>query len=211
MGNFVHEVLEYFYVLPPEDRVVGALKNLASFTWEKSKWLERITPWVHGSENVRMFRWKSWWCLENIFKVEEPPSVDATHIEYELNGDLAGVTLKGFIDRFTVGDSVVISDYKTGKTPPARWVDDKFLQLRIYGSLALALGLPRPQSLELLYLKDGTKYSVPFTDDDVSDTISYVTNTKNAIDEACRTHEFETRQSRLCDWCAYKTQCPAWR
>lgn len=211
MGNFVHEVLEYFYAMPPEERVIGALKNLASYTWQHSNWLERVDPFVSGDENILMFRWKSWWCLENIFKVEQPEDVDATHIEYELNGELAGVTLKGFIDRFTVGDSVVISDYKTGKTPHVRWVDDKFLQLRIYGSLAIALGLPAPDSLQLLYLKDGTKFEVPFTDSDVSDTITYVTNTKNAIDEACQTHEFETRRTRLCDWCAYKTICPAWR
>lgn len=212
MGNFVHEVLEYFYVLPHDDRNVANLKHLASHVWTESEWLERVIPWI-GSEadTIRMFRWNSWWCLENIFNVENPHSVDATHIELELNGQLNGVTLKGFIDRLTLGEKAVISDYKTGKTPAKRWVDDKFLQLRIYGTLANELGVCLPDSLELLYLKDGTKYEVPFRQKDMEDTIEYVTETKRRIDVACETHEFETRTSRLCDWCAYKNRCPAWR
>jgi len=212
MGNFVHETLEYFYVLPSDDRNLANLKSLAASTWENSEWLERVTPWIGTDPDViRMFRWNSWWCLENIFNVENPKQVDATHIEYELNGQINGVTLKGFIDRLTIGDTNVISDYKTGKTPAKRWVDDKFLQLRIYGTLIGELGVCEPDQLELLYLKDGTKYKVPFTDQDRSDTIEYVTITKRLIDEACETHQFETRTSRLCDWCAYKTICPAWR
>jgi len=211
MGNFVHETLEYFYVLPHEDRNIANLKRLATSTWEQSEWLERIEPWVRGPDAIRMFRWNSWWCLENIFKVENPESVDATHIEYELNGELAGVTLKGFIDRFTVGDSVVISDYKTGKTPRKQWVNDKFLQLKIYGSLSKELGIAEPDYLELLYLKDGTLFRHEFTDEDYEETVVYVTNTKAEIDKACETHEFETRKSILCNWCSYKTMCPAWR
>lgn len=211
MGNFVHETLEYFYALSPEERDLPILKALATSTWEKSNWLERIEPWVHGADAIRMFRWNSWWCLENIFKVEEPTSVDATHIEYQLDGQLAGVTLKGFIDRFTIGDQVVISDYKTGKTPKPQWVGDKFLQLKIYGALSQALGVATPDRLELLYLKDGTLFTHEFTDADVEETVVYVTKTKEAIDEACVTHEFETRKSILCNWCAYKTRCPAWR
>jgi len=213
MGNFVHEVLEYFYAAQSEHRTIGTLKTLASTTWEKSDWLDRVTPWIgNDAEVIRMFRWNSWWCLENIFKVEQPETVDPTYIEYELNGDLAGVRLKGFIDRLTINDTeTVIADYKTGKTPQPKWVADKFLQLKIYGSLTVELGVGRPDYLSLLYLKDGTLFRHEFTDDDIEETRVYVRTTKDAIDKACATHEFETRKSRLCDWCAYKRICPAWR
>ncbi len=213
MGNFVHETLEYFYVLPPEDRNMANLKALAASTWENSEWLERVTPWIGVDPDViRLFRWNSWWCLEHIFDVENPKSVDATYIEYELNGQLDGVTLKGFIDRLTVNETeTVIADYKTGKTPRAQWVADKFLQLKIYGALAIELGVGRPDYLSLLYLKDGTGFRHRFTDEDIEETKVYVRSTKDAVDIACETHEFETRKTRLCDWCAYKRICPAWR
>jgi len=211
MGNFVHEVLESFYAVSPELRDLTLLKRLAGSVWDEASWLDRVTPWLRNPETIRLFRWKSWWCLENLFKVEDPASVDASYIEYELNGELNGVMLKGFIDRFTVNDSTVtISDYKTGKTPQKHYVGDKFLQLKIYATLAEAIGLPTTNTLELLYLKDGVAFRIPFTDGDRQDVVEYVTRTKTNIDIACDLGEFSANRSILCNWCSYKKICPAW-
>jgi len=212
MGNFVHEVLEYFYALPPEERNIRMLKALAASTWSESGWLERVTPWIRDPDKIRMLRWNSWWCLEHIFDIENPKSVAEPKIELELNGDVAGVRVKGFIDRLTFDSEVAtISDYKTGKTPQKRWVGDKFLQLKIYATVARDIDLCETENLELLFLKDGVKFQHRFTEDDYNEARTYIRTTKDAIDEACVSHEFETRTSRLCDWCAYKSMCPAWR
>jgi putative RecB family exonuclease len=212
MGNFVHEVLEHFYVLPPDERSIQHLKRLATVVWEESEWMERVLPWLRDPDRIRMMRWNSWWCLEHIYDVENPKSVHDPKIELELNGDVAGVRIKGFIDRLTFDDSMgTISDYKTGKTPPARFVDDKFLQLKIYATTARDIGLCETEKLELLFLKDGVKFVHRFTEGDYQEAKTYIRTTKDAIDAACVSHEFETRTSRLCDWCAYKNICPAWR
>jgi len=211
MGNFVHEVLESFYAVSPELRDLPLLKRFAGTVWDESGWMDRVTPWLRDPEKIRLFRWNSWWCMENIFKVEDPTSVNASYIEYELNGELSGVMLKGFIDRFTVSEeTVTISDYKTGKTPKKHYVGDKFLQLKIYATLAEAIGLPTTKTLELLYLKDGVAFRIPFTDDDRQEVVNYVTSTKRNIDAACETGDFPTNRSILCDWCSYKKICPAW-
>lgn len=213
MGNFVHEVLEYFYAAPETERTLVLLKDLASATWVESNWLEKVVPYVPDPNDLRVFRWNSWWCLENIFKIEDSPLVDVTSIEYELNGEIGGVMLKGFIDRMTVDDneSITISDYKTGKTPKKQWVGDKFLQLKIYGTLAENLGVGTTDTLELLYLKDGVKFDHQFTDKDREETTAYVVDTKRKIDIACETEEFPTKKSILCNWCGYKNICPAWK
>ncbi|SVC74400.1 uncharacterized protein METZ01_LOCUS327254, partial [marine metagenome] len=135
MGNFVHDVLEELYKVEPMDRTQDRAKVLAREMWGSGNWEKRVKPLVPDVEEYRMFRWKAWWCIENLWKIENPEEIEPDGLEFELNGEVSGVRLKGFIDRFTMGEDgeVVISDYKTGKVPREEYVDDRFLQLRIYG------------------------------------------------------------------------------
>ncbi len=212
LGNFVHDVCEQFYMYEPEERVPSLLRPLMAEVWNGGKWDERVEVYVPEGERLRNFKWRAFWCLENLWKVEVPGEVKPEGVEFELNGELEGVTLKGFIDRYSVdsGD-VTISDYKTGKTPQAHWGGDKFLQLKIYGALINRLEIGETRLLELLYLKDGQKFEYLFTRDDFQETVDYVVATKDAVDANCKSHEFETRKTFLCNWCAYKPQCPTWR
>ncbi len=212
MGNFVHDVLEGLYGYAPEDRTQDRAQSLAREVWDNDNWGERVQPLVPDAEEYRMFRWKAWWCIENLWKIENPEEIEPDGLEYELNGEVSGVNLKGFIDRFTMDEDggIVISDYKTGKVPRADYVDQRFLQLRIYGTLVNALGIGRTSSLELLYLKDGVKFEVPFSEEDITNTSEYVRNVKDDVDKACATGDFPAQKSVLCGWCSYKGICPLW-
>jgi putative RecB family exonuclease len=146
--------------------------------------------------------------------VEDPQSVHPIGIESELNHSLGGVVLKGFIDRYTKSansdDGLVISDYKTGKTPKAEWVSDKFEQLRIYAAIMQEIQMFPVSSLELIYLKDGVKFTEQVTAESLNSTVSRISKIKSMVDERCETGVFEPVKSRLCDWCSYKNICPAW-
>lgn len=210
MGNFVHDVMEEFYKHEPEQRSIPLAKQLASQLWE-DKWRIEVEPWVHGSDNLRLFRWNSWWCIENLWKVENPELVRPTALEYEVNGEVGGVRIKGFIDRFSVtDDGLVITDYKTGKVPKPRYAGDKFFQLNLYAHLLRSEGLGKATRVELLYLKEGKTLSSTVTDEDLNDAEAFVVSTKEKIDECCETGTFEPRQSILCNWCSYKSICPVW-
>jgi hypothetical protein len=37
------------------------------------------------------FRWRSWWCIENYFKVEDPTNMEANGLEEIVQGDINGV------------------------------------------------------------------------------------------------------------------------
>ena len=212
MGNFVHDVLEELYKVEPEGRSKEQAQSLAREMWSGRNWEKRIKPLVPDAEEYRMFRWKAWWCIENLWKIENPEEIEPDGLEYELNGEVSGVQLKGFIDRFTMdeGGGVVISDYKTGKVPRKEYVDERFMQLRIYGTLIDALDIGHTSSLELLYLKDGVKFEVPFGDEDITKTSVYVRSAKDDIDKACATGDFPAQKSVLCGWCCYKGICPLW-
>lgn len=211
MGNFVHDVLENLYKEDPDYRITTVAKHIASDLWENG-WGDKVRPWVKGDEKLRMFRWKSWWCIENLWKIEEPKNVSPIGLEHELNGEIGGVRIKGFIDRFgPSGDGVVISDYKTGKTPKPAWVGDKFFQLLVYAHLLESTGVGKAEKVELLYLKDGVKFEEKIKPLDLFEVELHVVSTKQAIDECCETGEFKANKSILCNWCSFRKVCPAWQ
>jgi len=211
LGNFVHEILENFYVLPNEERSIGAAKGLAAQVWTNSGWEERVDGYVKPSE-YRMFRWNAWWCIENLWKVENPKSISPLGIEREVKGNLKSAPVRGFIDRYETTDNelICISDYKTGKTPAKSWVADKFIQLRIYAALMLPES-PNVGKLKLLYLKDGVSFSYEITPENNEDIANYVEDTYMQVLSACETGDFPYSRSRLCDYCAYKSICPGWK
>ena len=211
MGNFVHDVLETMYGFSPEQRTQQTAKEISAELWNTG-WGERVAPWVKGAENLRMFRWNSWWCIENLWKIENPLLIEPSGLEEELNGQIGGVQIKGFIDRFSeLEEGFVISDYKTGKTPKGKWVNDKFFQLLVYSHLLDSLGYGEAKKVELLYLKDGVKYSHDVTKEKLDEVENIVVSVKTEIDKRCESEEFEPVKSVLCGWCSYKTICPAWK
>lgn len=213
MGNFVHSVLENLYALEPLLRTKDSARDLARSIWTE-QYVETVTKLLRRAEDIHKFRWQSWFCIENLWLVEDPMQVHPLALEDELNHSLGGVTLKGFIDRYTKSlpsdNGITISDYKTGKTPRAEWVSDKFEQLRIYAAIMQEIQIFPVTHLELLYLKDGVKFTEEVTAESLEKTIYRVSRIKQEIDQRCETKQFEAVKSRLCDWCSYKSICPAW-
>jgi putative RecB family exonuclease len=132
MGNFVHEVIENLYAFEQSERTVALAKSIATNLWASGQWEEAVRPYLKNL-SLNEFRWNSWWCIENAFIIENPQSFTPDGIESELNGKIGGVQMRGFIDRWLIdGDTITISDYKTGKTPSPKYMGDKLFQLTVY-------------------------------------------------------------------------------
>ena len=211
MGNFVHEVIENLYGLEPHDRTLASAKFLATKIWADSNWEENVTPFLRGV-SWNDFRWKSWWCIENLFNIEHPPLLVPSGIEYELNGEIEDVKMRGFIDRWSLeGETVVVSDYKTGKTPKPQYMGDKFFQLTIYSILLGQLIEKESFKLELLYLKEGVKKTHIPVLSEFEEAKQVITKVKKEIEKSYDNNNWEAIPSRLCDWCSYKrTVCTYW-
>lgn len=212
MGNFVHDVLEEMYKADPQYRDLSLAKNLARELWEE-KWGQEALKVLTKQEQIRNFRWNAWWCIENLWKLEEPKEVTPAGLETEVNGPIGGVMIRGFIDRFSQTEGSIfytVSDYKTGKTPKKQYMTDKFFQLYLYAHLISVVGIGEVNKLELLYLKDGVRLSTDVKDSEMQEMIEIVKTTKEDIDKRCITGNFEAKKSILCNWCSYKTICPAW-
>lgn len=211
VGTFVHSVLEEFYKLEPSDRTTGMARQLASSIWSTIQ--DEAMGVVHNKKDqIRDMRWQAWFCLENIWKLEDPTKVNFDGTETEFNRQIDGVTVKGIIDRWALQEDgkIYIGDYKTGKVPRKQWQGDKFDQLIIYGILTSdEFGKPIG-TLDLLYLKDGVRLSYVPSEEDIKRVKKHIVTTRAMIDERCESEVFETKTSVLCGWCHFKTICPAW-
>lgn len=213
MGNFVHDSLEHFYnTVEPSQRSLQQAKESAKLVWEEGNWEERVRPFL-GGQSLNEFRWSSWWCIENLFNLENPQLINPSGVEFEVNAQINGVTIKGFIDRWMqIDDTITISDYKTGKVPSPRYMEDKFFQLVLYSLLLTEMGITAENTqLELLYLKDGVRRHHKPKEIDYKTAINLVTTTKKEIDEAYENNKWPAVPSKLCDWCIYKSSvCSYW-
>lgn len=210
LGNFVHSILEGFYRRSPDERSVATARQIASAEWVKYE--HDVTGILrNNTTNIRQFRWKAWWCVENLMSMEKAMEMSFGGIETELDHEIDGVRVKGFVDRWAeVGNKIVIGDYKTGKTPKEQWQDDKFDQLLIYAIILSETVGKDIGELELLYLKDGVRLRKTPTQEDVARLKAKIREVRNSIDERCRSGVFETKKSNLCSWCHFKTICPEW-
>lgn len=211
LGNYVHSVLENFYRLEQNERTVPAMKEFFRLIWQD--YVEDVqTVYRKYPSNVHFFRLRAWKCLENLMNMEDVLSMQFDGIETELDALVDGVRIKGFVDRWNKKDenSIVIGDYKTGKVPAPHWRDDKFDQLLIYAVVLSELFDKKIDSLELLYIANSTKLAKTPTEQDIERTKTTIVETRKQIDERCKSGIFETKKSKLCSFCYFKTICPEW-
>jgi len=210
-GNFVHDVLEVLYAAPSEERTTALAKQISKDLWD-STWRDRVMDLITDEAELRQFRWSSWWCVENLWLLEDPTQLHPDGLEHEVLVSVSGVPVRGFIDRFTkYEDGLTVSDYKTGKTPHPRYSEGKFFQLFLYGLALRELGVGTTNRVQLLFLKDGQVFESEMKDSDYLKTTEVLVQVKEGIDQRCAAGHFEPKTSRLCDWCHFKNICPAWK
>jgi putative RecB family exonuclease len=217
LGNFVHDVLEALLGLSGPQRTLSTARALMRNLWQDEyeakaeNVLAVTTPESRMATAIHEFRWKAWWCVENYFTMENPTAVQFDGLEDYVEGTIGQVPMRGYIDRWHREDTgIVIGDYKTGKTPRPQWRGDKFQQLAIYALLLGEIHQAPVARMELLYLKDGVRLSQPVEQPALAAVAESVDTVHKELLTACKTGEFPAQKSRLCDWCAYKTFCPAW-
>lgn len=151
------------------------------------------------------------------FGMENPQKFDPVGREKYVIGKLGGVLVHGFIDRLDEIErngrtTRYVSDYKTGKTPAPRFQDEAFFQLEVYAALLEQTERARPDSLRLIYVKEGRPEGVlsrPVDGGTTKRTAAQVRAVSDAIKKAAAEDAWEPRKQRLCDWCYFQNVCPA--
>jgi putative RecB family exonuclease len=198
---------------PAEERTFEQAKLLLRSIWESGLWEEKVTPYLPRDISLNDFKWLAYWCVENLFKMENPSEIEPDGVEHELGGDIDGVVMKGFIDRWSQVNlnTARITDYKTGKTPNPRYSKDKFFQLTLYAVLLeKETGLDAFE-IELIYIKDGTRLTHTPTRAEIEAVKETVVTVRREIENCYANNDWKPQISKLCDWCIFKRGlCSYW-
>jgi putative RecB family exonuclease len=213
IGTVTHEVLEFLYQRPAQDRTFFVARQIAKELWD-DHWASEVDRALQlDAESLKRFRWQVWWCIEALWKIENPQDIELAGLEQRIDTEINGVKFVGIIDRWQHnGDGTAkIGDYKTGKKPKKQYEGEKKFQLTVYKSLVEDVLGCDVRETELLYLKDGVRWTYIPTADDVRQMKETVARVWSEVLTSCSSGNFEARTSVLCGWCSYKNMCPAWR
>jgi putative RecB family exonuclease len=209
-GTLIHTVLHDLFESPAQLRTIATASNLLPSRWQAQLELKPELAALVTSEKEWLDRANS--LLETYFNLENPTVFEPTHRELHLEHDLSEKTyLHGYVDRLDVANTgeVRIIDYKTGKSPKPGWEDKALFQLRVYALLYWKAHDVIPKLLQLIYLGDGHLLKNSPTEIDLLATEKSLIKISEAIFKSMESDEWKPRKSRLCDWCSFKSICPA--
>lgn len=216
-GTLVHDALKYMFsrdpLFPTAENVLahfreGMEQSKTTFADE-----ERNLYLASGQDILKRFYAKNppWNFtvvdLESFFEVPlADEKTGATHV------------LAGKIDRIdkTEDGSYEIIDYKTSRRLPSQADVDNNLQLSLY-HMGILRRWPHldPQNirLSLYFLKAQEKLATSRTKEALAETRAKTIATIREIETKKREGDkaFPPHPSALCNWCAYKKICPAWK
>jgi putative RecB family exonuclease len=211
-GTLVHRVLEQlFWDHRPGDRTLQAADGELGSAWTRLQSDPDFVALDLPTEEAAEFRAEAWALIENYFALEDPNDVNPVGIELLLEAQIAGLRLRGIIDRLDVtpdGEMVVI-DYKTGRAPPPAYEQSRLIGVHIYALLCEEVLGRRPVEVRLLHLREPISISTAPSEQSLRGQRQRTTAVWEAIERACHNEDFRPRPSPLCNFCNFRPFCPA--
>ena len=209
-GTLVHTVLHDLFESIASERTPETAIDLLPSRWQtqlaaKPELMDMVSnekEWLDRASSLLMV----------YFTLEQPTSFEATHREMHLENDFEeNVYLHGYVDRLDIAATgeVRIVDYKTGKSPKPGWEEKALFQLRVYALLYWKSTGVLPRLLQLMYLGDGKLVKSNPTLADLQSAEKFLHRIADDIFISIEKDYWPPKPSRLCDWCFFKTICPA--
>jgi len=210
-GSLVHRALELLFAETNGARDTVALGHWFDQAWSEFQSLPEFTGLDLDHSATTAFRTDAHSLASRYLTVEDPTQVNDIGLELRLEANLGEVTLRGVIDRLDRDSegNLVISDYKTGRSPSPRHAQQRLNALHLYALLCHEVVGRAPSRLRLIYLRDGR--IIEATPDDQSLRFAAMRTHAlwRAVERACTTGRFDPRPGPLCSYCAFKQWCPA--
>ena len=212
VGFRVHEAFQKLYDDLLLDRLNSLEELLAYFRefWNRS-WTPEVKI-VRAGMTPENYREHGEKCIRNYYERYHPFDQSQTikteaHLVFPLDGS-GGHKFQGYIDRLArrADGTWEIHDYKTGRWLPTQADVDKDRQLALY-----QIGLPSHwkeiEDVELIWHYVALNKTLRSRRGH-SQLDGLRKETIELIDKIERTTEFPPQQSKLCDWCEFKPECP---
>ena len=216
-GTLTHHALEHIFDHPASKRTpANAVPYVRSHWDEISGRREQVKVANFSGARIESMLDEAEGLVREWFSMEDPSTMEPESRELEVAATLERAPMRGFIDRLDhIGTTTSgipryrIVDYKTGKLPHDRFLDQTLFPIHIYAAAIEASRQASVDEVQLLYIGKGN----------VTRSIDRATNQATAtrfagiwgdITTAAKTGRFPCKTSPLCDWCDAKLFCPAW-
>ena len=220
VGKRVHETLEKLY----RDLKITKLNTLEELLhfyeseWEKN-WHGQVNIVREGITPGHYFELGKQ-CITGYYKHYHPFNQGKTlgleeRIELKLKDGDKAYTIQGYIDRLTwdpESETYEIHDYKTGSGVPTQEEADEDRQLALY-QIGIKQRWPDAKRIKLIwhYVALDKEIVSSRTDTNLATLEREVIEVIHQIEEETKRGRWDVHISRLCDWCEYKSICPAWK
>lgn len=204
-GSSIHAALECWWSQklpepPPVDALVQALYDHWDDTGFEGMTREEKLKWYRHAQDV----------LRRHHARYAPTYSPAVASEAWFDLDLGDdVQVCGSIDHVarTESGGIGIVDWKTNRRAKTRKEVAGSLQLAIYTLAAVELWGLEPEWVALDFVVSGVRVSVPRSEIDTDAALGTIRDVTAHI----RADLFEPSPSRLCGWCDYRADCPAFQ
>lgn len=209
-GTLVHRTLELLFALPAAERTREAAHDAHRRTREEYADHVDVTALDLDPAQLEQMWDDTVVLVDNYFSMETPSGITPEGLELRLEAPMGEFTLRGIIDRLerSADGDLVISDYKTGKSPPPTMAKSRMNSMMLYAWLCLQHFGSVPSSLRLLYLRDGVVHETIPDRRGVDFHANRTIAVWKAIVTSCTTGVFRPNRSALCKSCAYQRWCP---
>jgi len=214
VGKRVHEILERLYEFVGRDQLPSLARVLDRYhaLFDEHYDAERVRI-VKSGMDVGYYRELGVHCLSQFYRRHYPFDAQETlglekRVIFALDGT-PQYQIQGIIDRIArTRDGVIeIQDYKTGNYVPSQKQLDSDRQLALYQiGVARELGEDAPIRLVWHYLAKGQIRTSTRTPEQLD---ALRGETIALIDRIAREEAFPATKNNLCNWCEYKSICPA--
>lgn len=212
-GTLVHRALERLYCAEPPERTLALALSALAEAVDEARCSDpeyaqlgldgdAETAYLAGAERL----------IHRYFEMEAPATIRPIGLELLLEAELGGVRLRGIIDRLELdaAGELVVTDYKTGRSPGPRYEQGRFGGVHFYAFLCQAVLGRRPARVQLMYLADGVSISATPSEQSIRGLERRVAAVWQAVHRACAVDDFRPRPGPLCEWCAFQDYCPAY-
>ena len=211
-GTLVHAALEGLFWRHP----AGERSRSAADAELERVWAGRLDDHEYAElgladEDEAAFLADARGLLDNYYRLEDPDSVHTIGVEIGVETVVDGMRLRGVIDRLDVAadGSLVVVDYKTGRTPSERFERGSLGGVQTYALLCESMLGRAPAEVRLLFLREPVAICAQATPQTITGQRRRAVAVWSAITRACDTEDFRPQVGPLCDYCNFRDLCPA--
>lgn len=210
-GTLVHLALQHLFDRPAPDRTPEAARADLDRAFAELRTDPEYTGLGLTEAEEASFLADAARLVQRYFEIEDPRAVTPIGLELKLEARVGGIRVRGIIDRLELdaAGGLVVTDYKTGRSPSASHQQGRLGGVTFYALLCVELFGVLPAKVQLQYLSDGLTITTVPTEQSIRGLKTKIAALWQAVERACEREDFRPRPGPLCNWCGFHAFCPA--